>query len=143
VKLKVKRLASDAKLPTLAYNDPAGYDLYANEHVTVGFHQIRKVGTGLAMEIPEGYVGIIKERASTPEMGFLIHSGVIDSDWRGEVQVVVSLNQYGRMWGAYIDKGQKIAQMVILKKFTPAIIEVDALSGTKRGKRGFGSSDIG
>jgi len=135
--IKVKRLSDDAKLPKRAY-DSIGYDLYSIEDVELLKHDVKKVRTGIAIEIPEGYVGIIKERSSVGSKGVAIRAGVIDPDYRGEVIVVLHNidNVYHK-----IKKGDKVAQLLIVPVLIDDVIEVEELTPTERGANGFGSSD--
>ena len=135
--IKVKKLSDDAKLPKRAY-DSVGYDLYSIEDVELFKHDVKKVHTGIAIEIPEGYVGIIKERSSIGSKGIAVRAGVIDPDYRGEVIVVLQSinNVYYK-----IKKGDKIAQLLIVPALIDDIVEVEELTPTERGANGFGSSD--
>ena len=135
--IKVKRLSDDAKLPKRAY-DSIGYDLYSIEDVELLKHDVKKVRTGIAIEIPEGYVGIIKERSSVGSKGVAVRAGVIDPDYRGEVIVVLHNidNVYHK-----IKKGDKVAQLLIVPVLIDDVIEVEELTPTERGANGFGSSD--
>lgn len=97
--------------------------------------------TGLYVEIPEGHVGLIVARSGLGTKGLVLSNqvGVIDSDYRGEVKVGL-YNRSGKV--AYIDRGERIAQMMIVKLPTVQYQEVEELSETERGEGGFGSTGV-
>jgi len=135
MKLRYKRLDSSAKIQPPRYEGDAGLDLFSCEEVTVEPGGNRWVRTGIAMEIPPGYVGIVKEKSGlAPRFG--IGAGVIDSSYRGELKVLV------RNFGPEplkIEKGQPIAQLLVLP-CEKIEVEEGELSPTERGERGFGST---
>lgn len=141
--LNVKR--RDKTLPLPQYNSAgaAGIDLYLAEDVT-GIDWVRKnhsllVDTGVSVEIPEGYVGLIRSRSSISSKSQVdVAAGVIDSDYRGPLKVL--LRDFG-LNAPTLKKGIRVAQMLILPCPQPDIIEVDELSDTVRGSGGFGSTD--
>ena len=147
MELNVKRLHPDAKLPEKGSEGAGGWDLFANEDADISHkHPLstgkKLVGTGIAMEIPFGYVGIIKDRSGRSTSTDLeTFAGVIDADYRGEVKVAFRnhSNDHRR-----IAKGDKIAQMVIvaLADIT-RVNEVEELTTTVRQAAGFGSTDGG
>ena len=142
--LKIVRLNESAIIPTRAYPGDAGLDLYANEEVVLAVGEIRAVGTGITIELPELTEAQIRPRSGLALKGITVHNapGTIDSGFRGEVKVI--LYNASREWFV-IDKGDKIAQMVIAPYLVPDIVEVpalDRLSETERGEKGFGSSGI-
>lgn len=96
------------------------------------------MGTGIAFEIPVGYVGLIWEKSGLSHTyGIKLFGGVVDSGYRGEVKVgMMNLSDQPFTF----EKGHKIAQMLIQKVEAPEIIEVDELSNTARGEKGFGST---
>lgn len=135
--LPCKKCAPEAVIPTRAHADDAGLDLYGLEKVEILPGQGRMLRTGIAMEIPTGSVGIIKDRSSLGKKGIKVAGGVVDAGYRGEVQVI--------LWNwsqeiAVFSPGERIAQMVILPIITPAPVEVQELSNTQRGEGGFGST---
>ena len=138
MKLKIKKVHSDAKVPKYAHHDDAGFDLYVPENIIVKKGERFAVPTGIAMEIPEGYVGLIWDKSGLAmKHGIKIMCGVIDSTYRGEVLVgLINLSEHDYVF----EKGHKIAQMVIQKKETVDFEEVKELSDTVRGKGGFGST---
>ena len=135
--LRVRRLVDHATLPTRAYEHDAGIDLYGCEKFTLKPNSTTAVSTGVAMEIPAGFVGLIRDRSSMGKRGITTLAGVVDAGYRGEVLVMLhNLNDEAIEFEA----GAKIAQMLILPVSTAPIVEVNQLSDSDRGERGFGSS---
>jgi dUTP pyrophosphatase len=136
--LKTKRLREDAKIPAYAHPGDAGLDLYVAEDVTLLSGKRAGVLTGIAMEIPEGYVGLIWDKSGlSMRHGLKTLGGVIDAGYRGEVIVgIINLSDEEHT----IQKGEKVAQMIIQRKESVAIEETEKLSETARGERGFGST---
>lgn len=141
-KIAVKKLRANAQLPTFGSAAAAGADLYAclEEEVTVNPGQTAFIPTGLAMEIPFGYVGLIYARSGLACKRGLAPAnkvGVIDSDYRGEF--LVALHNHGTQ-PQIVQHGERVAQLVITPVLMPVYEEVDALSDTDRGAGGFGST---
>jgi dUTP pyrophosphatase len=139
MKLKIKKLHTDALMPKFATQDDAGMDLFAIEDVTVEPMERKQIGTGIAMEIPEGHAGLIWDKSSlSHKFGIKTLGGVIDSGYRGEIKIgVINLGTEKYV----IEKGHKIANFIIQKKETPEIIEVNELDlNTERGEGAFGST---
>jgi dUTP pyrophosphatase len=136
--LKIKRLNEEAKIPAYAYPMDAGFDLCASEEVAFEVGQYGAVPTGLAFEIPEGYVGLVWDKSGLSiNHGLKTLAGVIDAGYRGEVKVgMVNLGKETHVF----KKGEKVAQMLIQKVEQPIIEVVEELSETHRGEKGFGSS---
>lgn len=134
--MKVKRLTETAKLPTKANPGDLGYDLYANESLSV-HPGVNSIHTGIAIAFDEGWGGIIKDRSSMALRGTSVVGGVIDNGYRGEI--IVLLRGYGE-GSLYIGKGQKIAQLIPVQVANFEIEKVDHLFETIRGGKGFGSS---
>jgi dUTP pyrophosphatase len=153
--LKVKRVSrGSGTLPTKAHDNDAGWDLYSDENVVqIGPHETKKISTGIAIKIPEGYFGLIRDRSSYGAKGISIHGGVIDCGYTGEIQIIVhndnkKIEAYkdprNGIWVdncLIINRGDKIAQLVILPVPSMELLEVDNLEDTQRGDKGFGSSD--
>ncbi len=142
MEIKVKKLKSEAILPTYGSPFSAGADLYAllAAPLTIEPGETRFVSTGLSLEIPEGYGGFLYARSSLATKRGLAPAnkvGVIDSDYRGEVMVAL-LNQSEE--AQVIEPGERIAQLVIAPFLKGEFLEVDALSETDRGTGGFGST---
>jgi dUTP pyrophosphatase len=140
--LKVKRLADDALLPRYAHPGDAGMDLCAAEHVVIPPAEARTVGTGIAIELPPGTEAQVRPRsglAAKYAVTVLNAPGTIDAGYRGEVRAI--LINHGRS-PFTIEKGMKIAQMVIQPVLTVDVQSVAELSDTARGAGGFGSTGM-
>jgi len=136
--LKIKKLHPDAKTPKYAHHDDAGFDLFAIQNITLKKGERFMIPTGIAMEIPGGYVGLVWDKSGlSMKHGIKTVGGVVDSVYRGEVFIgVINLgdNDYT------FEKGHKVAQMIIQKRETVDFEEVKELSDTVRGDGGFGST---
>lgn len=136
INVKVKKLYEDSKEPYKASNGAAAYDLYAHSfEIKDGVYIY---GTGLAFEVPEGYVLKLYPRSSVYKKGLLLHNsvGIIDSDFRGEVKVMFYKNSYSTAYG----KNERIAQ-IILEKIPEVCYNIsNELSTTERNEGGFGST---
>ena len=117
----------------------AGYDIYANEDVEIPPYEQKLIGTGLHIEIPDGVVGIIKEKSGLALKGVMIGAGVIDPNYRGEVKVLVRNFSKEVL---RVEKGQKIAQILFLPFKNFDLVETEELSETERGGQGFGSTGL-
>ena len=142
MELKVKKLHPDAVIPGYSKPGDAGLDLVA---VTKPIFSDRYVeyGTGLAFEIPEGYVGLIFPRSSISSTSLVLSNsaGVIDSGFRGEVKFRFRLSKrYPLQTEVFYQKGDRIGQLVVIPYPTIALVEVPELSQTDRGQGGFGST---
>ena len=140
-RLRVRRLDDRALLPTRAYGGDAGLDLYALEEAVLGPGERASVGTGIAVEIPEDQAGLVLPRsglAARHGLALVNAPGLIDSGYRGEVRVLL-LNT-DRQEPFAISRGERIAQLVLVRIETPAVVEVDELARSERGAGGFGSS---
>lgn len=135
--IEVKKLTPNAQIPTKGTEYSAGYDLYAVEDIVIPENDRRLVGTGIAMSIPAGYVGIIKSRSG---ISYKFHAdvcaGVIDSDYRGEVKVLIATTSKP----INIHTGDRIAQILFIPVPEFTITEVPDLNSTVRGSGGFGST---
>lgn len=138
MKINIKKLHENAKVPTFAHSFDAGMDLYTPERIEVLPMQRLKVRTGIAFEIPDGYVGLIWDKSGVSnKYGLKLLGGVIDSGYRGEVLVgVINLGTETVVF----ESGEKVAQMLIQKVEHPELIEVDELIDTERGAGAFGST---
>lgn len=138
MQIKVKKLYDDAKMPTHGHPGDAGMDFYAQEAVTFAPHQQIKVPTGISLEIPEGHVGLIWDKSGISfNMGLKVMGGVIDAGYRGEI-IMSMLNTTDKE--VLLDKGHKVAQMLIQKFEHCDIVEVSELSDTVRGQGREGST---
>jgi len=143
-KIRVKKLREQAILPTYGSAEAAGADLYAclEESVVIEPGESAFVPTGLAMEIPKGYTGLICARSGLASKRGLAPAnkvGVIDSDYRGEFIVV--LHNHGNA-PQTIASGERIAQLLIVPVLTPGFTECEELDDTARAAGGFGSTGI-
>jgi len=139
MEIKVKKLWSDVFLPRFAHEGDAGMDLFANGDYVISPGERVIIGTGIAMQIPKGYVGLIWDKSGiAKKYGLKVMGGVIDSIYRGEISIIVCnldiVDNY------YISKGDKVAQLLIQKVESPTLVEVDELTETDRGSGGFGST---
>jgi dUTP pyrophosphatase len=143
IKLPIKRLDLSVELPTYAYEGDAGLDLRSNEDVTLAPFERRLVGTGLAIAIPEGYAGFVQPRsglALREGLSMANTPGLIDAHYRGELKVcAINLDPEKSI---HIDRGERIAQLVIQQVPVVRLEEVDELDATDRGVGGFGSSGV-
>lgn len=142
MQIAVKKLRQGAKLPTFGSKEAAGADLYAclEECVTIEPGGTAFIPTGLAMELPQGYVGLIYARSGLACKRGLAPAnkvGVIDSDYRGEF--IVALHNHGAQ-PQTISDGERIAQLVVAPILLPEYVETASLSDTQRGQGGFGST---
>jgi dUTP pyrophosphatase len=138
MKVKIKRLHKDAVIPSYAKHGDAGLDLVATSIISFDKEQVT-YGTGIAIEIPEGFVGLIFPRSSIRKYEqYLSNSvGVIDSGYRGEIQATFNSRYYADV---KYKVGDKIAQLLILPYPSVEFEETHELSSTERGEGGFGSS---
>jgi dUTP pyrophosphatase len=142
LKIKLKKLVKHAFIPEYANPGDAGLDLVAIDSYKNHDYKYIEYGTGIAIEIPEGYVGLIYPRSSISKTPHTLANsvGVLDSSYRGEIKL--------RM--RYIDEredmeygfGDKVGQLIIMPLPTIELEEVDELSNTERGDGGFGSTDV-
>ena len=141
--IKIKKLNENAKIPTRGSEYAAGYDLYAcidEESKYIYPHQTVKIGTGLSVEIPDGYFGAIFARSGLATKQGLRPAncvGVCDSDYRGEYIVALHNDTENTQT---ITNGERIAQLVVMPYIPVKFEEVDELSDTERGDKGFGDS---
>jgi dUTP pyrophosphatase len=133
-----KTLTEGATLPTKAHEYDAGWDLYASEDATVAAGSTALIKTGIAMAIPQGFVGLIWPRSGMAvKKGVDVFAGVIDSGYRGEVRVCLYNSSDVEL---EIEAGNRIAQILFQEMPRTTIVQVDELEDTDRGKGGFGSS---
>lgn len=140
--INIKKIEPAAFIPSSGSRFSAGYDLYAclDSPVTIHPHQTQKVGTGLSIEIPEGYFGAIFARSGLASKSGIRPAncvGVCDSDYRGEY-IVPLHNDTEEDYT--IHHGDRIAQLIVMPYLQVEFNEVTELTQTDRGKRGFGST---
>ena len=139
--VSIKRLDPEVELPTYAYEGDAGLDLRANESVEIPPHERVLISTGIAIALPDGYAGFVQPRSGMAlKRGLSIANtpGLIDAHYRGEIKVIaVNLDSRETI---RIERGERIAQLVIQQVPVVHLVEVDELDETDRGAGGFGSS---
>jgi dUTP pyrophosphatase len=138
MQIKFKKLNENTIAPTYAFKFDAGMDLYCAENISIAPNQRVQISTGIAIEIPEGFVGLIWDKSGlSHKSGLKTLGGVIDSQYRGEIKVGM-INLSDETYN--FETGQKIAQMLIQKVEQVDLIESDLLSESSRGEGGFGST---
>ncbi len=140
--LKVKKLHLGAILPKSPRPGDAGLDLHADHALYLMPGPVAALPTGIAVEIPEGYVGLVCPRsglALNHEVDVANGPGVIDSNFRGELQVLLRKSNGPPM---QIKRGDRIAQLILVPVAQIAVTEVDDLSPSNRGTDGFGSTGV-
>ena len=139
-KLKIKKLSDKAYLPTRGSKLAAGFDLYASEETVVKAQGKQLIATDLAIAVPYGYYARIAPRSGLAVKKFIdVGAGVVDSDYRGEVKVL--LFNFGTE-DFQVNKGDRIAQMILEKIAMVQCEEVEDLDDTHRGEGGFGSTGV-
>lgn len=136
--LKVKKLQPEAILPSYAHGWDAGMDLFCIENVTLAPGQVGRIKSGIAVEIPDGFVGLCWDKSGlSMNHSIKVLGGVIDSGFRGELIFgVINLGKEEYVF----KKGDKVLQMLIQKVEKMDIVESEELSETDRGEKGFGST---
>ena len=142
MKVKIKKLNENAIIPTYGTGYSAGADLYAllDSTVEIAPHETTFIHTGISVEIPEGYCGLIFARSSMGAKRGLAPAnkvGVIDADYRGEI--MVALHNHSEKI-ATVEPGERVAQLAIVPFLKAEFEEADELSDTVRGEGGFGST---
>jgi len=138
MKIQIKKLNPEAKMPKYSLEGDAGMDLYSVEDLVLCHGEKASVKTGIAIKIPKGYVGLFWDKSGiSHKFGIKTLGGVIDSNYTGEY--IVGMINLGKK-DYKIEKGQKIAQVLFQKVETPEIEEVTELEDTNRGASGFGST---
>lgn len=143
IQVAVKRIDGGVELPSYAYAGDAGLDLRSSEDVVLKPFERRLVSTGLAVAIPEGYAGYVQPRsglALREGLSMANTPGLIDSHYRGELKVC-AINLDPKI-DIHIERGERIAQLVILQVPFVDLVERDVLDSTDRGAGGFGSSGV-
>jgi dUTP pyrophosphatase len=141
MELRVTKLKDEATAPTRAHAGDAGLDLYACEAAHLGPGERWSVGTGVAMEIPEGHAGMVLPRSGIARdhgIALVNGPGLIDAGYRGEVRVLLLNTDPAEVFR--VAPGDRIAQLVVVPVGLPEPVEVESLSESSRGDGGFGSS---
>ncbi|MAG21961.1 MAG: dUTP diphosphatase [Candidatus Diapherotrites archaeon] len=142
MKVRVKRLSKDVKMPGYAHAGDAGVDLYATQETSIEPGAIALVPTGIKIALPEGFEAQVRPKsglALNHGLTVLNTPGTIDAGYRGEIGVIIV--NHGKE-EFKIEKGKKIAQMVFNKVEKAELEEVDELDETQRGEGGFGSTGL-
>lgn len=138
------RLTDGAPLPRHAKLGDAGLDLTTRQSATLRPGETKTVGTGVSVEIPEGYVGLVFPRSGLGSRGLNLSNcvGVIDSGYRGEIMAPLHNNHHQGGDEMAVERGDRVAQMVVVPFLTCECVEVDELSSSERGNSGFGSTGV-
>lgn len=134
--LRIK-LIDPACEPYKKHTTDAGWDLRSREYFLLMPGAVKRVGAGICVEIPTGYVGDIRPRSSITQKGLVVPIGTVDSSYRGEIGIII-INASNSIIS--IAKGERIAQLVITPCLLTRIQKVNELSQTERGTNGFGST---
>lgn len=143
ISVSIKRLDPSVELPRYAHPTDAGLDLRSNETLDLAPFERKLVSTGLAIALPDGYAGFVQPRSGLAiKQGLSIVNtpGLIDAHYRGELKIIlINLDSHETI---HIERGERIAQLVIQEVPTVNLVEVDELDETDRGAGGFGSSGV-
>ena len=133
----MQKLHPDAKIPLVATEHAAAFDLHSIEDTTLQPGETKAIGTGIALELPKGFACYIRDRSSMGFKGIHSFAGLLDSDYRGEYKIVLHNTTKAPFT---INKHDRIAQGSIKEFYTPEFEIVENLSETERGTGGFGST---
>ena len=137
MEIKIKKLQPDAIIPSYAHPGDVGMDLYSREDYTIEPNTGHLFDIGIAMEFDEGYGAIVMDKGSVAKASVGTLGGVFDAGYRGTY--MIHLFNHGKEPFA-VQKGQKIAQIVVLPVMIPTLTEVDELNDSARGEGRFGST---
>ncbi|KAH7171151.1 dUTP diphosphatase [Dactylonectria macrodidyma] len=138
IPLQIKKLSDKGRLPTRGSAFAAGYDLYAARDTTIPARGKVLVDTDISMAIPDGTYGRIAPRSGLASKNFIdTGAGVIDADYRGQVKVLLFNHAETHF---EIKEGDRIAQLILERIYTPEVVEVQELAESVRGAGGFGST---
>jgi dUTP pyrophosphatase len=149
MEVKIKKLHPDAIIPAYSKSGDAGMDMVATSAQISEDGLYIEYGTGLSIEIPDGYVGLLFARSSISKTPLVLanHVGVVDSGYRGEIKfrfkdLLINQNENGELFGSELayEVGNKIGQIMILPYPQIEFVESEELSDTSRGEGGFGST---
>jgi dUTP pyrophosphatase len=136
--MNITLLSDSARIPERKTSGAAGYDIFASQDYWLLAGTRGIVSTGIALEIPQGYYGQLASRSGLAlDAGVVVLGGVIDSDYRGEIKVILLNSSEKNM---AITCGDRIAQLIIHSYIAPTLLISDTLTDTLRGKGGFGST---
>lgn len=136
MKIKIRKLHEDARIPNECFESEGSFDLYTYFGCVISSGNTARLHTGIAIQIPEGYIGIIKEKSGLAfKDGIRVSAGVIESTYRGEIMVLVTASDHS----ITINRNEAVAQMIIVPVVQPQFEVVDELDDSVRGDRGFTS----
>ena len=135
--MEIVLINDDAIIPTQASKGSAGLDLYSSIDANIEVGSINKINTGICISLPENSYGSIRDKSSLATKGLLTLGGAIDSDYTGEIIVIMTSS----IEPIKIKKGQKIAQLIVCNILYPEIKKVKYLKKTERNDKGFGKMD--
>lgn len=141
MELRFQRLREDARIPTRAHEGDAAVDLYAADPAHLGPGERWSVGTGVAVEIPEGHAGLVLPRSGLARkhgIALVNSPGLIDAGYRGELRVLLLNTDPAEVYR--VEAGDRIAQLLVTPVVVAELVEADELAGSARGEGGFGSS---
>lgn len=144
-KLRVKRFNDSGIWPTRSNPTDAGLDFYSPIDIYIPLGKRVRINTHIGVALAPGTVGLIQDRSSMGNAGVRVLGGVIDANYRGEIQIILAYiatleNREAFDSHIIIERGNKIAQMIIVPVFTPELETVEEFESTDRGTNGFGSS---
>ena len=136
--MEIVLMNNNAIIPTQASKRSAGLDLYSSIDVYIEVGSIKKINTGICVSLPENSYGSIRDKSSLATKGLLTLGGVIDSDYKGEIIIIMT----SLIEPIKIEQGQKIAHLIVSNIMYPEIKLVKFLKSTERNDKGFGEMDI-
>jgi len=137
MEMKVKRIHKDAKIPRYGHVGDAGLDVFSVMECVLKGGEARAISTGIQVAIPDGYVGLIWDKSGISLKNVHRLAGVVDSGYRGEIKIVLT-NMSTETFS--IEKGMKIAQMLVQPIIKVKVVDSEVLDETTRGENGFGST---
>ncbi len=141
MELRFQRLREEAKIPTRAHQGDAAVDLYAADAAHLGPGERWSIGTGMAVEIPEGHAGLVLPRSGLARkhgIALVNSPGLIDAGYRGELRVLLLNTDPAEVYR--VEAGDRIAQLLVTPVVVADPVEADELAASSRGEDGFGSS---
>lgn len=142
--INFKKLHEDAIPFTYTREKDACMDMYALEDTYIIPNETKIIKTGIAVELPKHFEGVVRGRSGLSSKGILIHIGTIDEEYRGDIGVIITNVGYGlnASGNFFIKKGDRIGQFTIKPVYRVHFVETNELSNTSRGNNGYGSSGI-
>ena len=136
--MEIVLINDDAIIPTRVSKRSAGLDLYSSIDANIEVGSIKKINTGICISLPENSYGSIRDKSSLAAKGLLTLGGVIDSDYTGEIIIIMT----SLIEPIKIKKGQKVARLIVSNIMYPEIKKVKYLKNTERNNKGFGEMDL-